>query len=214
MTTAISPPNTQIFWDQIAQNYACKPIADRDAYEQKLERLGMLLGPSDQILEIGCGTGSTALRIAGCVANVTATDVSRGMIDIARARLGPEAPANVTFLQADAQEVIDDHPFDAVCAFSLLHLVDDLPSVLAQVHRQLKPGGLFISKTVCVKEANILVRALIPALHALGMAPNVVSFSAEELAWQIETAGFQLEEASYFGATRRNPFIVARRTAC
>lgn len=218
MTTVASSPREQAFWDSIAPKYARKPIADLAAYEQKLQRVGALLRRSDRVLEIGCGTGSTALRLANGVASVTATDVSRAMIDIARAKLRPDAPTsdapnNVTFLRADAREVIEAHPFDAVCAFSLLHLLSDLPAVLARVRMQLRPGGLFISKTVCLKDGSVLLRAAIPALHALGLAPKVTRLGTDELASQIEAAGFQIEEISHFGSSRLNPFIVARRTA-
>ena len=213
MSTVTSHPHEQIFWDRIARKYARKPIADRAAYEQKLERVGSLLRCTDRVLEIGCGTGSTALRLTESVASITATDVSRAMIDIAQAKLGPDAPGRVSFRQADARDVIEGNPFDAVCAFSLLHLVDDLPTVLAHIHNQLKPGGLFISKTVCVKDTSFLIRALIPALHALGFAPKVTFLGVETLTSQIAAAGFQIEEVSYFGSNRMNPFIVARRTA-
>lgn len=214
MTNATHAPEAPNFWDRIAPKYAQKPVADQAAYAQKLKRLSSLLRRTDHVLEIGCGTGSTALQLADSVASITGTDISRGMINIAQAKLGPGAPINVTFQQADALAEREDQTFDAICAFSLLHLVDDLSSVLAQVYRQLRPGGLFISKTVCLEEASFFIRALIPALHALGVAPKVTSFGVEDLTRQIEDAGFRIEDVSHFGPNRRNPFIVARRAAC
>ena len=68
------------FWDRHAAKYAEKPIADPTAYEEKLARVRSLLRATDHVLEIGCGTGSTALRLAPGVAKITATDVSSGMI--------------------------------------------------------------------------------------------------------------------------------------
>lgn len=201
------------FWDRIAPKYARKPVADPAAYERKLARLAALLRPTDTVLEIGCGTGSTALRVAPGVAHITATDVSRGMIEIARAKLGPGAPANVTFCQADARARVAGQPFDAVSAFSLLHLVEDVPAVLAHIHDQLKPGGLFISKTVCIRDGFVLIRPLVAVLHAVGLAPKVTSLSAWELTDHLRAAGFEIEQTAYFGTSRLNPFIVARRSA-
>ncbi|MEM8792355.1 MAG: class I SAM-dependent methyltransferase [Pseudomonadota bacterium] len=211
MQTTISDRHPHTFWDRIAQKYARKPIADPEAYEQKLARVAALLHPTDRVLEIGCGTGSTALRLAPRVAHFTATDVSRAMIDIARSKLGAEGPVNVTFDQADAQASDAGEPFDAVCAFSLLHLVNDIPALLAHVHDQLKPGGLFISKTVCAKDGSFLIRAVISLLHSLGLAPKVTYLSAEDLEEHLRNAGLEIETVAFFGSSRLNPFIIASR---
>lgn len=205
--------DTRSFWDRIARKYARKPIADPAAYEEKLAQVGSRLRATDRVLEIGCGTGSTALRLAPGVAHITATDASRGMIGIAQSKFERDAPANVTFQQADAADMIGGHPFDAICAFSLLHLIQDVPHVLDRVREQLKPGGLFISKTVCLKDRTVLLRALIPLLAATGMAPRVTFLSTDGLIRHLWAAGFEIEQTSHFGAHRMRPFIVARRTA-
>jgi len=213
MQTAISKRHTPAFWDRIAPKYAQKPIADPASYEEKLAQVRALLRATDRLLEIGCGTGSTALRLAPGVAHVTATDVSRGMIGIAQSKLGADAPTNVTFHQASAADRVEGPPFDAICAFSLLHLIEDVPHVLNRVREQLKPGGLFISKTVCLKNGTILLRAMITALYAMGLAPKVTFLSTEDLHGLLRAAGFDIEHTLNFGAKRTNPFIVARRTA-
>ncbi len=152
------PHPGQPFWDKTTPQYARKPVGDPATYKEKLARLATLLRPTDRVLEIGCGTAATALRLAPGVGHYTATDGSRGMIDIARSKLGPDAPTNVTIGLADTLEDIEGAPFDAVCAFSLLHLVPDLPRVLDYIRRQVKPGDLFISK------GSIPVRYAFPIL--------------------------------------------------
>jgi ubiquinone/menaquinone biosynthesis C-methylase UbiE len=72
------------FWDRIARKYARSAIADQAGYERTLERTRALLGPGDRVLELGCGTGTTALRLAGGVQDYVATDLSAGMIAIAK----------------------------------------------------------------------------------------------------------------------------------
>jgi ubiquinone/menaquinone biosynthesis C-methylase UbiE len=52
------------FWDRIARKYAADPIADMAGYEATLQRVQGLLSTEQDVLEIGCGTGTTALRLA------------------------------------------------------------------------------------------------------------------------------------------------------
>ncbi|MCV6825812.1 MULTISPECIES: class I SAM-dependent methyltransferase [Halocynthiibacter] len=199
------------FWDRKAPSYAAKPIADPIAYQAKLTRVQALLSPTDRVLEIGCGTGSTALNLANSCAHFTGTDISSGMIDIANRKLSAEAPKNVVFRRADATEIVGEHSFDVILAFSLLHLVDDIPAVLNSVHSQLEPGGLLISKTVCVKDQFIALRELVRVLSLLGVAPRVTQLSRNELIEFIKNAGFEIVESGYLSNSRMSPFVVAKR---
>jgi len=74
------------FWDGIAKHYAASPIKDIASYEFTLQRTRSYLRPQDKVLEIGAGTGSTALLLASSVAHITATDLSAEMIKLARPR--------------------------------------------------------------------------------------------------------------------------------
>ena len=205
--------NSQAFWDRHAPKYAKKPIADLTAYEEKLTRVRSLAREKDRVLEIGCGTGGTALRIAPSVAHVTATDISGEMIRIARSKLGANARNDIAFHKVDAAQVVQGHPFDMICAFSLLHLVGDISQVLDSVHRQLKPGGLFLSKTAYLKDRSRLIQAIVRVLAALGLAPQVTLLSQRELIEYLNRAGFDIDQSMYFGTGRMSPFIVARRPA-
>lgn len=213
MQTATARRDPQPFWNRIALKYARKPVANPAAYEAKLARVRSLLRASDRVLEIGCGTGSTALRLAPAVAEITATDISCGMIDIAKEKRAAANALNAHFLRADASDVLPGAPFDVVTAFSLLHLVDDVRAVLKSAHAQLKPGGLFISKTVCLGDANVALRLFVRGLGLVGVAPPVTPLSKAELRRALVHAGFDLLECQYFGKGQLNPFIVAQRPA-
>ena len=213
MTTKLaSPPADRQFWDRIAPKYARKPIKDESAYEAMLEQVLLALRPSDRVLELGCGTGSTALLLANAVEHITATDVSGAMIDIARSKLGRDAPGNVVFRHADAAELVASESFDAIFATSLLHLVSDVPLVLEQAFKQLKPGGLLITKTVCLKHTSPFIQVMVRVMSWLGLAPNVTMLSLADLEAEIDRAGFVIERIEYFGKTRLNPFIIARHS--
>jgi len=76
----------EVFWDRHAPRYVAKPIADQPSYEAKLNHVRSLLQPTDKVLEIGCGSGKTALQLAPACASVTASDLSSRMIECARSQ--------------------------------------------------------------------------------------------------------------------------------
>jgi ubiquinone/menaquinone biosynthesis C-methylase UbiE len=202
------------FWDRAARKYTAGPIKDMPGYERTLDRVSHFISSSDTVLELGCGSGATALRLAPSVGRMVATDVSSGMIAIAREKAAARACQNVAFSVADVEHAPGpDGAFDAVLAFNLLHLIPDRPSALAHVCRLLKPGGLFISKTHCLTELNPLIRLAVPVLRFAGMAPSVSFFSAPELEAGITDAGFAIIERDRHGSGPKDPrlFIVARK---
>jgi len=213
------------FWDRWADRYAAQSLAHPDAYAATLERVRAHLSPEARVLEVGCGTGSTAVALAGGVASYLATDLSPRMIAIARAR--PEAAGlpQLCFRVAEAGRIAapgDDPgnggtdppggPVDAVLAFSLLHLVDDLPGTLARLRAGLAPGGLLISKTVCLADLGRWLRALVPAMRLVGLAPPGVAFLGRaQLERAIAEAGFEIVETGDYPAARAARFVVARK---
>ena len=200
------------FWDKAARKYAASKIADMGGYEETLARTRDFLTPDDHLLEIGCGTGSTALKLAPSVKQMTATDISREMLTIAKEKLADTDLENLRFVQTEATEPIDGAPFDAACAFSILHLLDDLDEGLAHLHRLIRPGGMLITKTACLRDMNFAIPPMIKVMQWLGKAPDVLLFSAPELEAAMRKAGFEIVESGYHGKTRSTRFIAARRT--
>ena len=204
-------------WDRTAKKYAADPVADPGGYQRTLDRIGELLDPRAEVLEVGCGTGATALALGPRAAHWTATDISGQMIEIARGKAEAAGIANVGFERAAIGDPrFEGEGFDAVIALNILHLVPDLGAALGALARTLKPGGLLISKTPCLKEMNPLVRLAIPAMRLVGKAPaSVLSLAAADITAALASAGFATE-AQERHATRGNdirPFIVARKHA-
>ena len=103
------------------------------------------LQPSEAVLEIGCGTGTTTLALAERVTasgEVVAADISHPMVQkaIARAAAIPEYP--ISFAEADAQTHAfpADH-FDAVYSRFGVMFFDDPVAAFANIRGALKPGG-------------------------------------------------------------------------
>lgn len=204
------------FWDRVARRYAAARIADEAGYERTLARTQALLPPAARVLEIGCGTGTTALRLALACARYRATDVSPRMLAIARDKLAAQPVPSLQFELADADAPMApaDEPVDVVLAFNVLHLVDSLDGTLAACAAALRPGGLLICKTPCLHEMNPLIpRLALPVARALRLAPPVRCLREADL-----TAALARQRLAVVGVERHasrgrdfRPFIVARK---
>jgi predicted TPR repeat methyltransferase len=205
------------FWDKAARKYAAAAIADEAGFERTLARTRALIPAGARVLELGCGTGTAALRLADAAKSYLATDLSTGMITIAEEKFA--APdhhglqGRLRFRRATADALArEGERHDVVIGFNVLHLVGDLPTVLGHVQALLVPGGLFISKTPCIGDMNPLIRLAVPVMQWVGLAPSVTTFSAEGLERAIRSAGFDIVASERHGSKRRDwrPFIVAR----
>lgn len=197
------------FWNRFADRYAARPIKDVAAYEALLADVAARLKPEGKVLEIGCGTGGTAIRLAEGVANYVATDFSAEMIRIAKAK---PAPPNLQFLLAEADALPKGGPFNAICAFNMLHLVDDLPRLLQRLRAGLAPDGLLICKTWCFSDLPLRFRVLFRALRLVGLFPPARFLTLADLHRTLQASGFAIEVTRVFGARAQNPYIVARAT--
>ena len=200
------------FWDRAADKYAASPVKDMASYEKTLERTRAALKPDDAVLEIGCGTGTTALKLAPAVGRLLATDLSQRMVEIARDKAAAEGAGNVRFERMTLDdEKLEPASFDAVLAFNLLHLLDDVPAAVARVAALLKPGGVFVSKTICLAEQSRLWAIPLAVARLFGFAPAVRCLTIAELEAEIVGAGFEIVETGLYPASPPSRFVVARK---
>lgn len=104
------------------------------------------LRPGEQVLEVGCGTGSMWQGVTlpeGC--HVTLTDLSPGMLNTARENT---AHLQADYAQCDAMALPwANASFDVVIANMMLYHVPDIDRALAEARRVLKPHGRFFAAT-------------------------------------------------------------------
>lgn len=203
----------QVFWNKLAKRYAASPVRDEAAYEHTLARVRAYLEPDHTVLELGAGTGTTAVKLAPHVKSICASDLSSEMLEIAKERAA--GVENVT-VAVGAVEEAPEGPFDVVIAMNLFHLLPDLDAALRAAYQRLPEGGVFISKTPCLKDMKslkwrLMLRAL-PLLRLFHKAPSVVrSYSVAEMDEAVARAGFEMVETGIFPADPPSRFIVARK---
>jgi ubiquinone/menaquinone biosynthesis C-methylase UbiE len=206
-------PDSTRFWDKRADKYSKQPIKDTENYDKTLDCTRKHLSASDNVLEVGCGTGTTALLLAPSVKQLTACDISSRMIEIAREKAVTQKVENVRFDRATLfAEDLEKGPFDVVMGFNFLHLLDDIPGTVHRVKELLKPGGLFISKTVCLAEQSRLWSIPLAVMKLLGFAPYVKCLKVAELEDIITSTDFEIIETGFYPPSPPSRFIVARKS--
>lgn len=101
-----------------------------------------LLGPEDEVLEIGAGTGHYTVMLARRCARVTALDAAPEMAGYLRRLAAREGLGNVgTGVARLPDEVGPSGPFDGVVCLGVLGYVGDLDAGLRALAGRLTPGG-------------------------------------------------------------------------
>lgn len=93
------------------------------------------------VLDLGCGTGVTAVLLAAKAARVIAVDISTALLAIGRTRAAASGTASPSFLAGSAHALpIASASIDLVVGIAVLHHLD-LDAVSREVHRVLRRGG-------------------------------------------------------------------------
>ena len=138
------------------------------------------------------------------------------MMRIAKGKAAAQGIENVTFHTGPIEDfdAIEDGSLDGLCAYSILHLVEDRDVLLQKACRMLKPGGFFISSTVCLGGSWVPYGLLIGAMRLFGKAPSVVQrFTRETLAEDVRRNGFVDIEFPDVGAKPNITFMTAKKPA-
>jgi len=199
------------FWDRIAERYAKQPVPDEAVYQKKLELTRAYFSPEAEVLEFGCGTGSTAIAHAPFAKHIRAIDFSEKMIEIARDKADAAGITNVSFEQAAIENLASaGNTYDAVLGHSILHLLENRDEVIARVYEVLKPGGVFVSSTACLGMRYWYLKLVLPLGRLLGFLPLVRFFSADDLATELTDAGFEIEH-QWLPDKSMAVFIIAKK---
>ncbi len=101
-----------------------------------------------KILDVGCGFASVPIEIAIAIpeAKVTGIDLSETMLDMGKVLVEKQRLEKQIVLQrGDAYRMdFESNSFDVVINSFLMHIVEDPISILNEIERVTKPGGLII----------------------------------------------------------------------
>ena len=173
--------DTRTFYDRISGAYDL--LADASEGACRAHGLRMLdVQPGDRVLEVGFGTGHALAMLAstaGPTGHVVGTDVSSGMLGVARRRVESEDVAKLSFVLSDARALcFCDYAFDAAFLSFTLELFElaNIAVVLREVGRVLRPGGRLGIVAMAAESRRPYLRAGV----GVPCAKRVVAPSAEE----------------------------------
>lgn len=128
-----------------------------EAYDEQKSHIQEILGTlclpfGSKILELGCGAGNITVWLARFGYNVTGIDISPTAIDWARCRAVDEG-VDAAFFVGDVLDLseVEDNTFDLVVDGNCFHCIigDDRLRFVSEAYRVVKPGGYFISDSMC-----------------------------------------------------------------
>jgi ubiquinone/menaquinone biosynthesis C-methylase UbiE len=167
-----------------------------------------------QVLEIGCGTGNTAILISNTKdVEVVGIDILPEMLSAARKRiLWAGNTKRVQILQASAISLpFCSNSFDRIYTESVLGFQDERRAerMLAEIFRTLKPGGLYVANEAIWKED--VSQAIVDAIHDTSM-DDFGLCQASPQAWSLKhwlnvmrQAGFAVLSSSLLGSVVADP---------
>lgn len=136
------------------------------------------------VLDVGCGTGATAIRLAQLDFQVMGLDSSPAMLDLARrAAEEAEVASRITFQHGDANELTQLFPaasFDGVLCHNVLEYLDDPARVLGAAARTLRGSSAILSIVVRNQAGEVFKSAL----QAGDLAAAETNLTAE---WGVES---------------------------
>jgi SAM-dependent methyltransferase len=115
---------------------------EADAFQGEYLRIVNAYIPAPaRLLDLGCGTGYSSLRLAESGFDAVGMDLSRKFLSTASARTSRRLHYSV----GDALELpFADATFDGVTSFYMIEHVVDVDGVLAEIRRVLRPGGRLV----------------------------------------------------------------------
>lgn len=206
------------FWDGASKNYDKTEERFEFIHSKSRENTSKFLSNSDIVLDYGCGTGTAACQFSNKVKEIHAIDTSSKMIELAKDKAVFGKIENVNFEQSDIFDYkYTGQSYDVILAFNMLHTVSNPKDVVKRINDLLKPDGLFISVTPCLKQRmSVLVGLQIQLVRFLckfGIIPIPIRrITSSDVDTLLETGGFQAVESEMIYKDASSYFVAAKKS--
>ena len=181
------------YWDRLgSEGYDQLTEKQWKIYSSLMDKISQDVEMNNTILEVACGPGLVALKVAERAAKIYAVDISEPMIEEAKKKAEEKEIKNVEFSVEDAYSLpFDKEMFDTVICNTALHNMINPHKALSEIRRVLKPNGQLIATVVGIGESSKFKIALtiyklitgFPVFHHLNM---------DEFANMINASGFTI----------------------
>jgi len=180
------------FWDNLSPEYDQFIEKNWKIYRSSLlDKISSDVTVGDTVLEVACGTGLVALKVAERVSEVYGIDISSPMIEEAKKKVEEKGIANVEFSVHDAYALpFGNDIFDTVICNNALHNMKEPRKALSEIKRVLKPGGRFIAVIVGIGESRKYKFGMTIYHLFGGKLPVFYKLSLDESADMIKESGF------------------------
>jgi ubiquinone/menaquinone biosynthesis C-methylase UbiE len=174
-------PN-QALWEK--GDFTCIAATMRESGEALVQRIGIKKGM--QVLDLGCGDGTTAVPAAKLGANVMGVDIARNLVDAGEKRAAEQGLTNLKFRQGDATnlEGLPDRTFDLVISIFGAMFAPRPAEVAKEMVRVTKPGGRIVMGNWIPKDPTLVAQIL--KISSAYTPPPPEGFISP-MTWGIET---------------------------
>jgi ubiquinone/menaquinone biosynthesis C-methylase UbiE len=208
---------TQKFWDRQAKRYDDSERQFDSVFKEVVLRTKKHLTTEDKVLDFGCATGTKTIEFSDSVKHIHGLDISSEMVNEANRKIKESTIKNIRFSQGDIFDTdFEIASFDKIISYGVIHLLNNSDKVIRRMHDLLKPGGLFISTTACLKDnmafKNRLEFNAFLLIKSLGIFPlHLNRFKSEDVEKIITSQGFQIVKAETIFHGITISFIIAKK---
>ena len=180
------------FWDKLAPKY--EPFIEKNwkIYPSLLDKISQDVNVGNTILEVACGPGLVALKVAERAFKIYAVDISEPMIEKAKEKMEEKEIRNIEFSVEDAYSLpFDNKTFNTAICNSALHNMINPQKALLEIKRVLKPDGRLIATIVGIGESRKFKLAM--TIYKFFTAfPVFYKLNLDEFANMINASGFTI----------------------